>query len=203
MNSNFLPAYRRQRWRKIRWFAAVIRSPAEVRHAFDDHLLIAWWWAIVMRLHGSAVPKRLLGDRVQCVADGFWFYGLLYRILAAVFGISGILCWFQAAVDMFWIVTLLGCSACLWVIAELAFSGAREFLNSSGRRIWHLVVFLFFVSWLLASICTAVSLEVRHLGGLPDSVNLSLTIGIIVFGVGSYLVELAALVAVRCGEMNR
>src|SRR5262245_5361036 len=149
----------RNRWRNIRLFAATVRSPGSVRHAFDGHVILAWWWVIVLKLHGRPLQKDIpLSDRCERIADGFRFYGLLYRVLAAVFFASALVCLAGELASPFWISLFAAGGAYLWVVAGLAFSGASEFLVSDGQRIWHLVAFLFFVSVFLSTVTVAICL---------------------------------------------
>jgi hypothetical protein len=173
----------------------VVRSPAAVRTAFEGQRGLAWWWNIVLALHGKPGQTAFSAEhRCRCVAEGFRFYGWLYRLLALVFGAAALLCWFCSLADSFWLTLLAASSIYLWIIAGLAFSGAVEFCVSAGERVWPLVAFLFFVTIFLTSVLIAVSVQVRLAGWLPDVTNIIITLGTMAFGVGSYLVELAALV---------
>ena len=183
------------RWKNIRCFAAVVRSPAAVRNAFEEHRVLTWWWKTVLALHGKPVSIDFsMQARCQCIADGFRFYGWLYRALAMVFGVTAILCWVGNITDLFWVTLLAASAVYLWIASGLAFSGAVEFHDSAGESIWQLVAFLFFIALFLTSTLTAISVHVRFAGWLPDALNFAFTVGIMVLGVGSYLVELAALV---------
>jgi hypothetical protein len=184
------------RWQNIRCFAAVIRSDVDVRRAFEGQGIMAWWWNIVLALHGKPVKAVLsLEYRCSCIADGFRFYGWLYRALAIIFGAAAFYCW-VSNLAAFYLVALLAVSGIyLWTVSGLAFSGASQFHRSAGERVWHLVAFLFFVALFLACSLIAISLQVRLAGWLPDAENFIITIGAMALGVGSYLVELAALTA--------
>jgi hypothetical protein len=184
------------RWKNIRRFAAVIRSDEGVRTAFEGQGIMAWWWNVVLALHGKPVQTTFTpGQRCHCVADGFRFYGWLYRALAIVFGAAAIFCWACGLAGYFWVLWLVAGGIYLWIIAGLAFSGAARLYDSTGGHIWHLVAFLFFVSLFLACTLMTISLQVRLTGWLPDTANFIITLGAMTFGVGSYVVELAALVA--------
>ena len=185
-----------ERWKNIRYFAAVVRSPAAVRTAFVGQPMLAWWWRIVMFLHGKPTQTNFPAHfRYACVADGFRFYGWLYRTLALICGLAGFWCWFSSLTDFFWIAFLAASGIYLWITSGLAFSGASQFSSSTGEQVWHLVAFLFFVALFLAAALLTISIQVRQAGWLPDVVNIVITRGAMAFGIGSYLVELAALVA--------
>ena len=184
------------RCRNIRWFAAVIRSDLAVRRAFEGQGILAWWWNIVLALHGKPIKTVLsLEYRCQCVADGFRFYGWLYRALAIIFGAAAFCCWVGNLAACYW-VALLGASGIyLWVVSRLAFSGAAQYYRSTGKQVWNLVAFLFFITLFLACVLITVSLQARLDGWLSDTANIVITLGLMAFGIGSYLVELAALTA--------
>ncbi|MDR3459225.1 MAG: hypothetical protein P4N60_17480 [Verrucomicrobiae bacterium] len=184
------------RWKNIRCFAAVIRSDEGVRTAFEGQGILAWWWKIVLALHGKPVQAAFPPERrFRCVADGFRFYGWLYRALAIVFCAAATFCWVCDSAGCFWILWLAAGGVYLWIIAGLAFTGAARLYDSTGGHVWHLVAFLFFVSLFLACTLMAISLQVRLIGWLPDVANFMITLGAMAFGVGSYVVELAVLVA--------
>lgn len=184
-----------RRWRNVRCFAAIVRSPLPVRNAFEGHGLLAWWWKVVLALHGNPVAIKLSRqDRCASIADGFRFYGYLYRGLAIAFGAAAFLCWGGNIAGLFWIALLTASAGYLWVMAKLAFSGADEFRDSEGARIWQLVAFLFFVALFLSGALTVISMQVRFVAWLPDVLNGAITAGAMMLGVGSYFVELAALV---------
>lgn len=183
------------KWRNIRSFAAVVRSPDAVQNALAGHRVLTWWWKMVLALHGQPVALHLsMQARCQCIADGFRFYGWLYRALAIVFGVTAFLCWVGNIADLFWVTLLAASAGYLWIASGLAFLGAVEFYNSDGERIWQLVAFLFFTALFLTSVLTAISIQVRYAGGVPDALNFAISAGIMALGVGSYLIELAALV---------
>jgi hypothetical protein len=183
------------KWKNIRCFAAVVRSREGVRNAFEGHRGLSWWWKMVLALHGKPVVIDFsMQARCQCIADAFRFYGWLYRALAMVFGVTAFLCWVGNITDLFWVTLLAASAVYLWIASGLAFSGAVEFQDSAGERIWQLVAFLFFIALFLTSVSTAISIQVRFAGWLPDALNFAFMVGSMALGVGSYLVELAALV---------
>lgn len=181
--------------KNIRCFAALIRSPLEVRNAFAGTLVLAWWWKGVLALHGKPIQSNLgFQTQIACIADGFRFYGLLYRGLAILIGTAAVVCWFVTIADFYWMALACGSAVYLWVVSGLAFSGASVFAASAGKCTWHLAAFLVFVALFLIGSMTAISVQMRSFGSLPDVMNILLTAGMMVFGVGSYFVELAALV---------
>jgi hypothetical protein len=183
-------------WQNVRCFAAVMRSDAAVRSAFEGQGILSWWWNIVLALHGKpAKAVRSLEDRCQCVADGFRFYGWLYRALAIIFGAAAFCCWVSHLAGFYWIAWLGTGGIYLWTVSGLAFSGATHHVRSNGEQIWHLIAFLFFVTLFLACVLISISIQVRLAGGVPDAANICLTLGLMALGVGSYLIELAALTA--------
>ncbi len=192
------------RWKNIRCFAAIIRSEPAVRTAFDGQGILAWWWFLVLRLHGKPVQTSFPSEhRGHCVADGFRFYGWLYRGLAIILGLTAAYCWVGNLAASFWILGLIASSCYLWITAGLAFTGATRFDRSAGEQIWHLVAFLFFVSIFLACALISISLEMQIAGWLSDALNFTVTLGALSLGVGSYVVELAALVAREPSQKGR
>lgn len=188
----------------IRRFAAVVRSPAAVRHAFAGQRLLACWWACVLALHGRRTAPELSPQQwCGCVADGFRFYGWLYRGLAGAMAVLAVLAAGGFVGDRFWLAVFAASALYLWSTAGLAFAGARELVASAGRRIWPLVAFLFFVAVFLVGLTAAIGMQLRADGRLPDPLVLLLSAAILLLGAGSYLVELAALVAGRSGARER
>lgn len=186
----------RDKLKNIRCFASVVRSPATVRDAFKGHSVIAAWWKVILGLHGKPVSLDFSArDRCLCIAEGFRFYGWLYRTLAVLFAGAVFVCGFYQITDGFWITLLTASSIYLWLVAGLAFSGATTFCDSIGEQVWHLVAFLFFIALFLASALTMISFQARIAGWLPDAANSFITLGMMVFGIGSYIIELATLVA--------
>ena len=182
----------KRRWFNFRCFAAVVRSPAYVRDAFSENRVLAWWWSAVLTLHGKP-DQRSFPNYGQSIAEGFQFYGVLYRLLAVVLASSALICWRCEIAGFFSIAALLLGGIYLWIVTGLAFCGASEFLRSNGDRTWKLVAFLFFIAVFLSSLLTELSFQVRGAGLLSDGTNLFITAVMMAFGVGSYVIELAAL----------
>jgi hypothetical protein len=191
-----LPERNLDSWRQnFRCFAAVIRSDTAVRRAFEGQGLLAWWWRLVLALHGRPTQTKFPpAYRCRCVADGFRFYGWLYRGLAIILGLTAVGCCVWDLAAFFWVLWLAASAAYLWIIGGLAFTGAMQYERSTGSAVWHLVAFLFFISIFLAGGLIALGQQVWLNGWLPDAVNFSLTLGVLTFGLGSYVIELAVLV---------
>ena len=184
-----------RRWKNVRFFAAVIRSPESVRSAFKGQTLLAWWWKLVLSLHGKPLRVNFTPiEQRECIADGFRFYGWLYRGVGILFGATTLICWHYRMTDFYWSTLLAFSGAYLWSAGGLAISGAKEYGDSKGVRVWLLVAFLFFIAVFLAVFLAIFSSEAKFAQSLPETINVSATLGMLVFGVGSYLIELAALV---------
>ncbi len=95
--------------------------------------------------------------------------------------------------DFYWLGLLTAGAVYLWCTTGLAFTGASALPRRLGDGIWKLVVFLFFIGAFLVSTLTAISVQARAMELLPDAVNLALTVLLLLFGVGSYLIEVVAL----------
>jgi hypothetical protein len=147
-----------------------------------------------LALHGKPVAGfDSISEHRNCVADGFRFYGWLYRSLALVLiafagyaAASGLAGWY-------WLGFLIAGAVCLWNAAGLAFAGASALPQAVGDGLLKLVVFLFFIGLFLASTLMAVSVQARAVELLPDFANVALTMLLLLFGVGSYFIEVVAL----------
>lgn len=179
----------------LRYFAAVVRSPSAVRNAFQNNPPLKCWWKCVLALHGAPAEIALsLKQRCECVARGFQFYGFLYRGLSLLLGGSACLCAIFWILDFFWVAWMLTGAVFLWMASGMAFSGAVRYRKSAGNDVWELVAFLFFIMLFLVATAVSCTMHARAAGLLPDTVNYVATIAFIGFGVGSYMVELTALV---------
>jgi hypothetical protein len=185
-------------WHQLRSFAAIVRSPAPVRAAFTGHPVLRAWWKCVLALHGKPVPGvQSVTGHLNCVADGFRFYGWLYRFVALMLVAMAVV---AGATDLggpYWVGFMMAGAACLWCAAWLAFAGAGDLPQRSRDGLWKLVVFLFLVGLFLVSTLMAVSVQAKAVELLPDLANFALTILLLALGVGSYLIELVALVTAQ------
>lgn len=185
-------------WHRIRTFAAVVRSPAPVRTAFIGHPALRAWWKCVLALHGKPAEGGLSApEHWNCVAEGFRFYGWLYRFVAlALVAMAG---WTETSgvAGLYWVGFMIAGACCLWCAAGLAFAGASALPRAVEEGIWKLVVFLFFIGLFLVATLMAASVQARAVELLPDSANLAFTLLLLVFGVGSYFIEVVALVTAQ------
>ena len=118
---------------------------------------------------------------------------MLFRSLVAMAVVAG-------ATDLggpYWVGFMMAGAVCLWCAAWLAFAGADDLPQSARDGLWKLVVFLFLVGLFLVLTLMAVSVQAKAVELLPDLANFALTILLLVFGVGSYLIELVALVTAQ------
>ena len=181
---------------RIRCFASVVRSPGHVRAAFaSQRFPLRTWWGLILRLHGRAARNSTMTPEEEraCIADGFHFYGTLYRLVAVMLMVVFVGA-VAAGISGFHGQALLACAAgYLWITANLATDGARLYRASGAEGRPLLVTFLFFVTaFLVGFIATASAVAHQH-GLLPDPVNVLLFALFLAFGVGSYLIELLFL----------
>ena len=185
-------------WHRIRKFAAIVRSPAPVRDAFTGHPLLRVWWKCILALHGKLVGDgQLAPEHWNCVADGFRFYGWLYRFVAVALLAMAAWAAVNGLAGVYWLGFMIAGAFGLWCAAGLAFAGASDLPRAVQEGIWKLVVFLFLVALFLVSILMAISVEAKAAELLSDFANLMLTLLLLAFGVGSYLIEVVALMTAR------
>lgn len=190
--------------RNIRLFAAAMRSSDSVNCAFQSQPLLRCWWNCVLALHRKSVSIPLSEEAYWfCVADGFRFYGWLYRILAVLLlGMLTVL-WKFGLAGSFWLCLLGSAALYLWVTTGLAFEGAKVVVENAHQGVERLVCFLCFISVFLAAILTAICLFLHTSQLISDTVNLALTGILVAFGAGSYLIELIALGSAKTEPYQR
>jgi hypothetical protein len=151
-----------------------------------------------LALHGKPVAAgQFVPEHWNCVADGFRFYGWLYRFLALALLLMASWTTASGLAGVYWLGFMIAGAFYLWCAASLAFAGASALPRAVGDGIWKLVVFLFLVGLFLASTLMAVSFQSKTVELLPDFANLILTVLLLAFGVGSYLIEAVALLTAR------
>ncbi len=188
-----------RKMRGVRCFASVVRSPDHVRAVFDSQgqYLVKVWWKLVLGLHGRPVrnltPMALEEER-GCIADGFHFYGILYRLVALMLFVAFLGAMVFGVTGFYGLGILGGSAAYLWITANLAIDGARLYRAGipQGRAL--LVEFLFFVAAFLTGFIAMAGAVAHQHGLLPDAVNVLFLASFLVVGVGSYVIELVFLV---------
>ena len=183
-------------------FAEIIRSPPNVRNAYIGLRVHSSWWRIILGLHGKpsdADPNSTL-SRLSLVR-GFRFYGYLYLFLATVMlalapmipfvGISG---------AYFWSSLLVASSLFLGCTCQLAFAGSRRYFDEP--RAASLLLLTFFVSIMAYLSCfCGVCLSFVHFAipeyGIVSVIALAL---LMVFGIGSYFIEILFLASCHSTE---
>jgi hypothetical protein len=129
-----------------------------------------------------------------CAADGFHFYATLYGVLAGVFAASGAAA-LVTGVPAYVGAALLTGGAFLAASARLASSGAAALRRGDERAgTVRLVTFLVGVVGFLCALCGGLSVAGEAFGVLPPLVNVALNGALLLFGVGSYLIEVVYLV---------
>jgi len=179
----------------IRCFASVVRSPEHVRAAFaSQRFLLKAWWGVILGLHGRAVRHSMTPQEERvCIAEGFHFYGMLYRLVALMLVIVFVGS-VAAGITGLYGQALLACSAgYLWVTANLATDGASLYRARAAEGRPLLVTFVVFVTAFLVGFIATASVVTHQHGLLPDPVNVLLFALFLAFGVGSYLIELLFL----------
>lgn len=177
-------------------FAAIIRSPGSIRNAFSSIAGLALWWRIVLALHGKPVSADLAEqEKTATLARGFRFYGLLYRGLGGLMALgAGAWILADASYSRYW-GAVLGFGA-LYLIASssLAFRGADALGAEPARGAALLVSFFVSIMVFLAAFGAMLSSWAHQAMGAHDLPNASLFAGFILFGIGSYLLEVLYLV---------
>lgn len=179
----------------IRCFASVVRSPEHVRAAFaSQRLLLKAWWGLILRLHGPAVRHSMTPEEERaCIADGFHFYGTLYRLVALMLIIVFVGAVAAGITGLYGQALLASSAGYLWVTANLATDGAKLYRARAAEGRPLLVTFLFFVTAFLVGFIATAGVVTHQHGLLPDLMNILLFAIFLAFGVGSYLIELLFL----------
>lgn len=182
-------------------FAQIVRSPPSVRHAFENSPVHAAWWRWILMLHGKpAEPDSSTQNTNAVLADGFRFYGYLYVVLAFVLLVVSTLVGFiDSTSGYFWICLALSSAFYLVCASQLAFAGARCYPCKPREAIPLLVAFFVsIIAWLTAFLSGGL-IVVHFL--MPESELFAIiaTATLMIFGVGSYFIELVFLTT-RCSE---
>ena len=183
-------------------FAEIIRSSQRLRHSFDRVSGFALWWRIVLALHGKPVSDGLTDEAwLATLVRGFRFYGYLYLGLGLVLG-AGTAIWIVLDQSSPWYWMAMSGFGAVYLIASslLAFQGADAFGAGEARGAVLLVAFFVFVIVFLAAFGAFLSSSLHGEGNGPDLFNVALFAAFILFGIGSYLIELVYLTWWKAGD---
>jgi hypothetical protein len=182
---------------KLPTFSQIVCSTPLVRMAYDSHPLLRVWWRTILWLHGKPIEASL-EPSTQRLQQGFRFYARLYGLLALVlFGVgAALLTANQMAADtipFYWIATTLGASGFVGVTSSVGRQGANQYGTNASSAAVLLVTFFVMVLCFLTFFLTTVSFLIHTTSALPVYINLGLTMGLMFFGAGSYLIEMVYL----------
>ncbi len=174
-------------------FAKIIRSSRLVRGTFAGIAGLEIWWRLVLALHGK--PLEMSNhNAAQILASGFRFYGHLYLCLGVILGATGIANLLTEVVPAVHIsCMLIFGSLYLIICSQLAFKGGSLFGAGDKRGAVLLIIFFACILLFLGGFGAAMSLWADSVGLTESYVNLSIFIVFIIFGVGSYFIELVYL----------
>lgn len=176
-------------------FAKIIRSPSYVRHAYSGLRVHNCWWRIILALHGKPMDGHVHPDTLNLsLVRGFRFYGYLYSSLAAVMlAITPLILLVDISDAWFWSSLLVGSSLFLVCTCQLAFIGSRRYLCEPHAASPLLLTFFVCVMAYLSCFC-GVCLALVHFA-IPeyDFVSVIAFALLMVFGIGSYFIEILFL----------
>lgn len=174
-------------------FSKIVCSSQGVSEAFVGVRTLDLWWRIILFLHGKPGTSELPpSERIACIAQGFRFYAVLYAVIAAILIAAGVgLAVLTASV--------YGAGLCL--ITGILLAGITLFGADASQRYAadapygtvHLAVFVVFLMLFLTGFIATASVALALITSIPAWVNLTATFGLLVFGVGSYCIELLYL----------
>ena len=144
-------------------FAEIIRSNKKVRAAFDEHAFAGFWWKVILFLHGKPVTANAdSGRMLQVVANGFYFYAILYRLVGLF--IAGLLvCYgFLAnSEDLHMFALLAGVVlGYLWLVSSIGFRGAQLLKKQNASSMNLLIIFMVLLTWFLVAACYLISFTI-------------------------------------------
>jgi hypothetical protein len=176
-------------------FAEIIRSNRAVRGAFDKVTTHRWWWKGILALHGKPHRDDLTPDeRKQILSNGFRFYARLYTLLALVMAVlSALLFLFPITEGFYWPGIAMFASVYLGASSVLAFKGARRYLHDTTACSALLIVFFVAVIGFLMFFCGALWIIINQHQPQLGVASLILLVLFVMFGVGSYLIEILYL----------
>lgn len=184
-------------------FSQILCSAQSVRAGFSSHRPTQFWWKLILLLHGKPVSSSLSqAQRIQRVADGFRFYAWLYRVLSIIFLFlaPAFLVLNVAESDSssaYWAAVSLQAAIYLWCVSGLGYSGARSYATGQSKGTSSLVAFMVMIVVFLSMFVAAASVIAHHAAWLPVMPNLAAASTLLVFGVGSYMIEIIYLATER------
>lgn len=181
-------------------FAKLIRSSESVRRTFDGIAGVNLWWRIVLSLHGKP-SDCAVADRRIILKRGFHFYGWLYLSLAVPFlciGMSSLL----VSIPELGVLSYLSILGSIYLAcsSQLAFKGANDLYAGNERGAPLLVAFFVAVLVFLAAFMACVLMYASNEKLLPNSILTVLFCLMLLFGGGSYMIEVLYLVWLPMSE---
>ena len=185
-------------------FAEIIRSSRSVRAAFDKAPAYRWWWRAILVLHGKPCRDDLsTADRGRILSRGFRFYAMLYILLALIMvAVSVFLVAFKVTEGFYWPGMALFAGIYMGGSSGLAFKGARLYPTDTRDASGLLVVFFVAVIGFLMAFGGALSVLLNQHHPISGIVAVPLLVVFVLFGVGSYILELLYLFYAGCGQDN-
>ncbi|MBN1910387.1 MAG: hypothetical protein JW818_11650 [Pirellulales bacterium] len=181
-------------------FAQIIRSSKAVRTAFDKTTAHRWWWRAVLALHGKPYRDDLSpADRKRILSNGFRFYAILYTLLAVVMLAVSVLL-LVIIEGLYWPGMALLASAYLGGSSALAFRGAYLYPSDMKNASALLVVFFVSVVGFLMLFGGALAVFINQHRPAYGVLGLLLLAVFVLFGVGSYLIEILYLFHISCSD---
>ena len=173
-------------------FQKIVTQPTQVRSAFGEFATTRHWWAAVLWMHGKRAPGvATLDESTNCVASGFRFYGWLYAFVGAMHLMTSIAAMSIGAV--YWAAGAAAMGAFLFVAGRVGMIGAAQFQKSPTRGVPMLALFLGMITIFLAMFLSTTSIVVNETEIAPALVNIGILSILVVFGIGSYAIELLYL----------
>lgn len=175
-------------------FARIIRSSTALRNTFKGISGIDLWWRIVLLLHGKPSPETP-ADSAGIIRRGFRFYGFLYLFVSIPLLLAGISSQLSddLPLGMFGHLSMLG-SVYLALSSQLAFKGADLQYEGDQRGAPLLVAFFVSIIIFLSIFLTCALIYFRSTSLLPWPILLTIFTLFILFGIGSYMLELLYIV---------
>jgi hypothetical protein len=176
-------------------FAEIIRSSEAVRQTFDCLPTHRWWWRTILALHGKPCRDDLTDDqRTAILSKGFRFYAALYSFLAFLLASLAVMLFFiPLTKGVYWPAMALFAAFYLGASSVLAFKGARLYTHNATTASALLVVFFMAVIGFLMLFAGAVSLVINRQLPQYGLITSAFLILFVLFGIGSYLLEVLYL----------